>query len=371
MDYSIIVPHHSNARTLGFCLETLSRTVPAEVEIVVVLNNVDRDEIEIAIDEHRFRALRIPQNLGYGGAINAGVAEARGRTLVFCDDDTAFIPGWFEALARFRADTPAAGSVSAKLLAPGTGRIVDYGIAFTDYNAPHPFMDAEATHPLVSVPRHVQAACSAVMMIDKDVFERAGRFSDRPHAYYNDIDLCLRLREDGLETWVIPGAIAFHRSSFNGVRAAPYKGSALKTDQKAWFMAQHGHRLVSDMSRYFAESFAHHFSSFPGSNEYLLVDLTSIVDRKAHRDLIATYFRIRDVYEGSMYVRDATDLALMEHLGPNLAALNVPLIYFVDRFIALRANVAWARLRDITWDLVIDRNANVRRLADVVERGAV
>lgn len=365
MDYSIIVPHHSNARTLRFCLTTLSTTVPSDAEIIVVLNNVDRDEIEIPI-EGRFRALRRPQNLGYGGAINAGAAEARGRTLVFCDNDTAFLPGWFEALVRFRTAVPA-GSVSAKLLAPGTGRVVDYGIAFTDYNAPHPFMDSEPAHPLVSIPRRVQAACSAVMMIDKSLFDHVGRFSERPHAYYNDIDLCLRLRDNGLESWVVPDAVAFHRSSFNGVRAAPYKGSALKADQKAWFMAQHGHKLTTDMPRYFAESFAHHRASFPVAGEYLLVDLTSIVDRQSHRDVISAHFPIRDVYEGPMYVRDATDLPLMEHLGPNLAALNVPLIYFVDRFIALRANVAWARLRDVTWDLVVDRNANIRRFTDVIE----
>lgn len=370
MEISIIVPHHSNRMLLEFCLATLRVTVPSEVEIVVVANNADRAKTDLRIDTERFRLLRFHENLGYGAAINAGVAEARGRLLVFCDDDTAFTPGWLDALVQFHRHVPAAGTVSAKLIAPTTGRIVDYGIAFTEYNAPHPFMDSEPDHALLQSPRRVQAACSAVMLIERDLFEQVGRFVERPHAYYNDIDLCLRVAEAGRERWVVPNAKAFHRSSFHGTNSAPYKGASLKADQKAWFMARHGGKLCVDMGGYFDESFEHLRAQKEPSGDYVLIDLSSVVDRKWYRELIAARISVRDIYEYNMYTRDAVSISLLEYLGPNLAAMRVPIVYFVDRFVSLIDNAGWASVRDVTWDIVVDRNANVRFLRDVLRESS-
>lgn len=370
MDVSVIVPHHSNRALLEFCLSTLHATVPRHVEIIVVANNADYARTDVRLDSTRFKLVRVNENLGYGSAINTGVAAARGRNLVFCDDDTAFTPGWLDALLRFQQANPSAGTVSAKLVSPGGGRIVDYGIAFTEYNAPHPFMDSKPGHALVASPRRVQAACSAVMLIERELFEQVGRFVERPHAYYNDIGLCLRVADAGRECWVIPDAMAFHRSSFQGTNSAPYKGSSLKADQKAWFMARYGAKLRVDMDRYFNESFDHHRSTHGLDGEYILLDLSSVVDRKWHHELIGSRITIRDTYEYNMFTRDALSISLMEHVGPNVAALRVPVVYFVDRHVSLIENASWAQIRDVTWDLVVDRNANVRRMRDLVAGSA-
>ncbi|MGH7485518.1 MAG: hypothetical protein ACREMY_07925, partial [bacterium] len=140
----------------------------------------------------------------------------------------------------------------------------------------------------------------------------------------------------------------------------------LKADQKAWFMSRHGSKLRVDMNRYFDESFDHLHSTHDIGGDYILIDLSSVVDRKWHRELIACRFSIRDIYEFGMYTRDATSLCLIEYLGPHLAALRVPMIFFVDRFISLADNATWTRLRDTSCDIVVDRNANVRLYRDLI-----
>lgn len=367
MTYSIVVPHHDGAKLLDYCLTTLRGSVPDDVEIIVVLNNADRDEVEIPLDETRFRAVRIAQDLGYGGAINAGVEQARGRYVIFCDNDTSFLPGWFEALTRVYHSSPRIGTASSKLIGPAHGRIVDFGIAFTEYNAPHPFMDAEWDHPLTSQSRRVQVACSAVMIIEKALFDRVGRFDDRPHSYYNDIELCLRVSAAGYDSWVVADSIAFHKSSFSGSKAAAYKASALKADQKAWFMGHHGSKIRIDMDSYVREAFDHFRGRFKAAGEYVLIDMSSVVDREWYCQLIREQAPVLDVYHYPSYNRDSVATALFEHLGSNVMSLRIPLIYFVDRFIALRQNALWASLRTHDMDLVVDRNGNVRRFVDVIE----
>jgi len=367
MTYSIVVPHHDGAKILDYCLTTLRSSVPDDVEIVVVLNNANRDEIEIPLDETRFRAIRINQDLGYGGAVNAGVEQARGRYVIFCDNDTSFLSGWFEALTRLHHSSPRIGTASSKLIGPAHGRIVDFGIAFTEYNAPHPFMDAEWDHPLTAHSRPVQAACSAVMIIEKKLFDSVGRFSDRPHSYYNDIELCLRIADAGYESWVVADSIAFHKSSFSGSKIAAYKSPSLKADQKAWFMAHYGAKIRVDMDSYVREAFDHFRGRFKVAGEYVLVDMSSVVDRDWYCQLIREQAPVLDVYHYPSYTRDSVATALFEHLGTNVMSMRIPFIYFVDRFTALRQNALWASLRMHEFDLVVDRNGNVRRFADVVE----
>ena len=359
MEYSLIVPHHGNQRLLGFCLDSLRRTVPNDAEIIVVLNNSDQREISIDIDEGRFTAIRIKENLGYGEAINVGARAAHGKQLVFCDNDTFYLPDWFETLAEFFLTKKNIGAASAKLLNPYNGRIVDYGIAFTKYNAPHPFMDRHSNHPLTTSARQCQAMCAAVFMINRDFFFDLGAFPADRHSYYNDIGLCLDISKAGRDCWIVADSVVYHKSSFFGVQAAPYKESALKGDQKAQFMVTHGKDIVIDMNRYLAESFAAFLLGNAAEPGYIVIDMTNIMDRQWYHAEIRKFLNVLDVYELPTYNRDATAISLMDHLGSNILTLNIPLIYFVDRFIALRHNHLWSRLRPRITDLVIDRNANV------------
>ena len=57
--------------------------------------------------------------------------------------------------------------------------------------------------------------------------------------------------------------------------------------------------------------------------------------------------------------RDAERESLLELYGHDVLTLNLPVVYFVDRFVALRGNDYWWRLRSAQGDLVVDRNANV------------
>ncbi len=365
MDISIIIPHHQNKRMLRYCLDTLNNSVPFDTEIVVVANNSNEEELEIEIDEKRFRTVTINSSIGYGAAINAGAEAAKGRTLIFCDNDTFFPRDWLLELVKLLDSDRNIGTVSSKLISPFTSRIVDYGIAFTKYNAPHPFMDQPSNHTLTCQARNFQSACSAVMLIEKDLFNAIGRFPDDRHVYYNDIELCLKLKEFNKECWVAGKSIAYHKGSFQGSYASSYKSQALKGDQKGVFMAKHGHKIEVDMGRFFSESYRFFRQRNPLESSYIAIDMLNVIDRGWYIDIVKSQFDILDTYEFPTYDRDATSTSLMNHLGINLLRTRVPMIYLVDRFISLRDNALWAELRPFDSDIVIDRNANYETFASV------
>jgi GT2 family glycosyltransferase len=359
--YSIIVPFHSNERLLRFCLKTLLATVPSEIEKIVVLNNHRTDELPADIDSSNFRVIRREQSLGYSHAVNTGARVARGKTLIFCDADSFYAGDWFSALTSFHRKTPNVGLASSRLLDPRTGRVLDFGVAFTKYNAPHPQRDTRANHPAVNRTRSVQAACSANMIIDADLFSRVGMFDEELNNAYMDLDLCLRLKTRGKDCWVTSQSTAFHR----GDSANTYRGGYW-ADVKALFAAKNAERIKHDMEDYFRESLTSFRNSHGFAPEYLLIDLSSVIDRAWHYEMLGGYVELVSIYDYSPVERDLSHLSLIDHLGLNVLESRVRLLYFVDRFISLQANRMWLDMRPRADDLIIDRNANVMLLSEVV-----
>jgi GT2 family glycosyltransferase len=360
-DHSIIIPFHSNDRLLRLCLDTLRRTVPDDVEKILVMNNHRSEELPQLDGPSHFRIVRYDKSLGYSGAINEGAALASGKTLVFCDADTFYVGDWFSKLTQFHQQTEDIGLASSRLLDPRTLRVLDFGIAFTTFNAPHPQRDVRADHQFVCRPRTVQAACSASMIVDAELFGAMGGLDIDLGFGYSDLDLCLRLNATGRQCWVTSDSTVFHRGDSASTNREIYKA-----DVKARFTAKNSHLIQHDMARYFEEGLKH-FQKIRGfSSTYLLVDLSSVLDREWHYGLLREFVKISSIYDYSPGARDLSSLSLVDHVGLNVLQTNASILYLVDRFISLKDNQMWFEMRPYKNDLVVDRNANVCLLSDVI-----
>jgi GT2 family glycosyltransferase len=359
--HSIIIPFHSNERLLKLCLTSLLKTVPSDVEKILVLNNHRTKELPRGINSSQFRVARFQESLGYSRAINEGAALARGQTLIFCDADTFYCGDWFANLVTFHRTTKDIGLASSRLLDPRTARVLDFGVGFTRYNAPHPHRDVRPDNPFVCEPRVVQAACSASMIVDAKTFADIGALDEELHYGYSDLDLCLRLNKLGRKCWVVNHATVFHRgeSAFNN-------RDTYKADAKALFAAKNSRRSHPDMRGYFKESFVAFQHSQKFAKGYLVIDLSSVLDRNWHHDLLREFVEVLSVYDYSPGVRDLSAISLIDQLGLSVLQSRTAVLYFVDRFISLRDNQMWFDMRRRKDDLVVDRNANVVLLSEVV-----
>lgn len=75
MKQSILLTYHKNKEMLFFCLKRLLKTVPEDVEIVIIGNNVKREELDFEIKDSRYKYYKIYQNLQYPKALNFGVEK--------------------------------------------------------------------------------------------------------------------------------------------------------------------------------------------------------------------------------------------------------------------------------------------------------
>ncbi|MFI6929794.1 glycosyltransferase family 2 protein [Streptomyces sp. NPDC050287] len=107
---SVIIPNYNYARTIGMCLDSVSRQTYPRVEVIVVDDCSTDDSARIA-REAGVTVLSTGTNSGVAATRNVGVRHSRGEVLLFLDSDVALAPdAVHKAVNRLLAE-PKAGAV--------------------------------------------------------------------------------------------------------------------------------------------------------------------------------------------------------------------------------------------------------------------
>ncbi len=213
---SIVIIGWRRAPYLLDCLRSIAASVrEVSYEVVLVLNEPAPD-LEGRIERHVRGAtvLRTRANLGFGGANNLGASKARGRFLVFLNDDTTVDPNWLEALVDLIERRPSVAAVGSKiLLTDGTlqeaGSVIwSDGWTFTVGRG------LPGDTKRFDFERRVDYSSACSMLIRRDVFNELGGFDDTFYpAYFEDADLAMKLAQTSWQFWFQPRSVVHHRES--------------------------------------------------------------------------------------------------------------------------------------------------------------
>jgi GT2 family glycosyltransferase len=222
---SIIIPVFNKSTLTRQCLSAILANPPAaDFEILVVDNgSSDGTAALLASYGNRIRPIVNERNLFFARACNQGAEQARGDLLIFLNNDTVPKAGWLDALVRYRQVHPRAGLIGAKLLFPNN-TIQHAGMAICYDQMPrHIYLGFPANHPAVCKSRALQAVTGACILIERDLFSRAGMFDTAYVNSFEDMELCMRIGELGFEVHFCHDCMLYHlegvsegRHSFDG-----------------------------------------------------------------------------------------------------------------------------------------------------------
>lgn len=221
----VYIPNLDGGMRLRRTLETLAAQT-LQAPIVVIDNGSRDDSPAVAEQERGARVIRLDRNIGFGRALNLGVAECPAERLVFLNNDVECEPQLLEALveASEAADTVAGVLLQMERedLIDSAGVVADRTLLAWDYLHGAPVEEAaEAAPPL--------GPTGGAALVKRDIFERVGGFDERIFAYLEDLDLALRIRCAGGICALAPNARALHcHSSTLG------SGSAAKNRLMGW-----------------------------------------------------------------------------------------------------------------------------------------
>ena len=237
-NFSIIVLFHNGKGLLESCLSSLSKTIGENDEVIVVVNSPNISNHQLSFDDERIRFAFYNEAMGHAGAANIGAELAKHEYIVFSDHDLIFEDNWLIELWKYYSSSDRLAAVSCCVLNSHTKDILDFGIAYNEFNGAHPFLGLPYKHPLVSKNRRFQAICSGGMLIKKSIFNGLNGFDEKLGTLYSDVDLCFRLKEEGFEVGAAVNAIAYHFGGCFSAIKRDYKSSTLKTDVKGYVLSK-------------------------------------------------------------------------------------------------------------------------------------
>jgi len=237
VDVTVVIPTRNRAHWLPDCLASLtSQETSASVEFVVVDNaSVDATQSVIAqwaALDPRVRPVR-EEKLGRSSALNSGMRVARGRLLLFTDDDVTVDPGWIDAFVQLFGRHPDAE------LAGGPIFPVPKSLSWPSWFSERAVVaigaiEYEGERPLTET----ENLWGANMAARRELFDRIGTWdeelgvrgedhprNDRPEGN-EDTELQMRLQSAGGAVWYCPEAIIRHRADVPGPRGCVTKGFA-------------------------------------------------------------------------------------------------------------------------------------------------
>jgi O-antigen biosynthesis protein len=253
---TLIVPTRDGHERLRRCVESIeTQSTYRHRELLVVDNGSTNPDTRDYLAELATRAgTRV---LSYGGRFNfsainnLAAGKAKGDVLAFVNDDVEAVSrDWLEEMLG-HAVRAQIGAVGAKLTYPD-GRIQHAGVALgiggVAGHTHRRFPDGDPGYfSRLVCTQAVSAVTAACMLLRREVFEAAGGFDEENLAIaFNDIDLCLRVRELGFRNVWTPYAVLRHaESSSRGYERTPSKRIRFAVEAR-YMKRRWGSALVAD-----------------------------------------------------------------------------------------------------------------------------
>jgi glycosyltransferase involved in cell wall biosynthesis len=239
---SIIIPTRDLGYVLNQCLESIfAKSTYPNYEVILIDNGSTEPYTFKVInywlnqEPERFRCYSLAIPFNYSKLNNYGARKARGKYLLFLNNDTeVIVSDWIEAMVE-QAQRPSIGAVGALLLYPddtvqhagvvvGLGGVAGHGHVLFDKNS------TGYCGQLISV-NNYSAVTGACLMCNRDKFEAINGFNEELAVTFNDVDFCLKFLEKGYRNIWLPHVKLYHYESKS-------RGKDLTPEKQARFLSE-------------------------------------------------------------------------------------------------------------------------------------
>jgi hypothetical protein len=222
---SIIILNFNGSGYTERCLRSVLKTIYSPFEVILV-DNASTDNSFKAVSEvfalnPRLVLLQSERNLGFAGGNNLGASIAKGKYLVFLNNDTEIRPDWLNDIVKVMESDPMVGAVQSKLLSYDTISFDGCGDFVTIFGDSFPRGRFEKDVGQYDNVEEVFAARGAAMTVRRDLFKTVGYFDEKFFLTCEDTDLCWRIRLSGAKILYVPKSVVYHAISSSSKKSFP------------------------------------------------------------------------------------------------------------------------------------------------------
>jgi GT2 family glycosyltransferase len=263
---SVVIPTHNQSDVLRACLQSVVRHAQAGTEIIVV---ADGSQGSVAAEFQAAKLVRLPRRRGFCGAVNTGIAAARGEIVELLNDDTEVTPGWANAALACFADPRvaavaplvlktkrAAHEVSGQLWPLTSRAVLQIDSAGDGYDPGGFARKLGHGEPLTLARlrrREVFGASGSSAFYRRELLLRVGGFPEEFGAYFDDVDLAFRLhRAGGIIVFEPASRILHHGGSSYGPPNRRLVEQQSCNEERVWWRNLSGREMLRSLPRHLA-----------------------------------------------------------------------------------------------------------------------
>ena len=248
---SVVIVSYNTRALLRKCLFNLRYVASGLDYETILVDNDSRDGSAemVAREFPSVKLIRVGSNLGFAAANNLAFARARGRYVVLLNSDAFPQPGSLRKAIELMEANPQAGLGGARLT--GTdgswqpsarsfpSPLNDF-LALSGLAAKFPkskfFGRADRTWADPNESGEVDWVPGAFSIIRRDLLERIGYFDENYFLYYEEVDLCQRIKRAGYQVWYWPEIVVVHLGGESSKTVSRLKLSSSGTQLVLWRM---------------------------------------------------------------------------------------------------------------------------------------
>lgn len=270
---SILIPNKDHVEDLRRCIDSIKeRTTYSNYEIIIIENN---SEDKATFDY--YKTLEKQENItvviykgifNYSSINNFGAGFATGKYLLLLNNDTQVISmNWLENMLMY-AQRPDVGAVGAKLYYSDrtiqhAGVVIGLGAHRTAGHTHYKInYDNLGYMGRLCYAQNVSAVTGACLMVKKSIYDALGGLDECFRIALNDVDFCLRIREQGYLNVFTPFAELYHfESASRGVDVVD-AAKAQRYEEESALFRERWKKVLEKGDPYYNPNFSLDYSDY-------------------------------------------------------------------------------------------------------------
>ncbi|MBN1569905.1 MAG: glycosyltransferase family 2 protein [Acidobacteria bacterium] len=226
---SIVIVNWNSGSLLEKCVRSLlTHAVGCQI---IIVDNASSDSSLNFVDEigTELSVMRNDRNAGFAAGSNRGWRESKGNVVLFLNPDVECLPGSISCLERTLACDPSIWAVGGRFVSPPGRSQKDFNVrAFPTVRSVFSEMffldEVWPSNPWSHIvhlrncrqPLDVDQPAAACLMVTRTALEAIGGFDEAFYpAWFEDVDLCRRIRNKGGRIQFHPNACFVHHGSYS------------------------------------------------------------------------------------------------------------------------------------------------------------
>ncbi|MGQ9672641.1 MAG: glycosyltransferase family 2 protein [Candidatus Aminicenantales bacterium] len=215
-ELTVIIVGHNSRVHLERCLASLEREGKSKEAEVILVDNHSSDGTQALVKQSFpwVSLIENKENVGYARANNQGIQSSRANFILFLNPDTAIPKGALSFLLQELKERPERAAIAPRLVREdgvfqvSFGRKPDFFGEAIQKLLLNPYFRLKLRFSVR--PREVGWLSGACLLVRRSALEEAGFFDENFFLYFEDIDLCVRLRKNGYRLVFDPRVLVLH-----------------------------------------------------------------------------------------------------------------------------------------------------------------